>query len=996
MPRLIRSAAALVVLLLTVVGVPVLLVALGRGLLPRPVPGRSLLEVLLQPDDGSVLLALIAGVAWLAWAVFAASVLAELVTLLSRRRVRVRLPGLGGPQRAAAGLILAAFALSAAPAVPHAGPAPPAARADTRPAQPPAPTPPLPTVSEPAAAADRSGDDRGSPTVVHLVRPGDDLWSLAERYYGDGPQWRRIAAANPTVLTGGPDRLTVGWRLTVPDAVHVPAAEEAAGVTVRPGDTLSAIAARELGTADRWPELHRANRAQLADPDELDAGMRLVVPVTDRVADRAPVAPSDTPVESPPGATAAPSRCPGPPADGPLRSSSRPPPAGAAVERAASPPEAVPRPVEQREPAAEDGLALPLAGVGGLLAAGLLAGLATRRRQQLQQRPLGRRIVHPPPATRPVEVALARRQRPLTLRTLDEALRAIGSWCRAHGQPLPPLQLALAGEDEIELVLARPCATAPVGFVVRDRSWLLDRAAAAYLRTTPGVAEALRPWPALVTLGRDPQGRQVLADLEALGLLRLHGGGDGVAEGVLAAMAVELSFSPWAEEMALTVVGPDDRLPAALGRHVVRRTSDPDALLQRLERRAADQRRQQPHEVLGQHRLDPDLAEAWAPEIVLVTGRLTPEQDERLQAVVRATPRVTAAAVVVAEEDGGWALRLGAQAGQPAVLSPLALELQPQVLEPEETRSVLELVQATGRSDTTPAPWWHHETSEPDPPPDNVTYLGRRFGGWAAEASEGDEMRATAAAVGGPDGVVEHPTLLLLGPVELLGATGTLPPRAGKQCLEYCAWLLENPGRSARGMASALAVAEGTRRSNMSRLRSWLGDSAEGEAYLPDAYTGRIVLHPAVSSDWQRLQILTATGVNRASTEALRAALHLVRGAPLADAAPGQWHWAEELRTDMISCVRDVGVELARRALEDRDLEPARWAAARALAAAPGDELLVATRIRTEHLAGNPAETERLTLQLAAQARRLGVDLDPQTVVLLQEVMEGRVRARLA
>jgi hypothetical protein len=98
----------------------------------------------------------------------------------------------------------------------------------------------------------------------------------------------------------------------------------------------------------------------------------------------------------------------------------------------------------------------------------------------------------------------------------------------------------------------------------------------------------------------------------------------------------------------------------------------------------------------------------------------------------------------------------------------------------------------------------------------------------------------------------------------------------------------------------------------------------------------------------------------------------------------------------MISCVRDTGVELARRAIDDGDLDLARWAAARALAAAPGDELLVATRIRTEHLAGNPAETERLTLQLAAQARRLGVDLDPATVALLQEVMEGQVRARLA
>ena len=45
-------------------------------------------------------------------------------------------------------------------------------------------------------------------------------------------------------------------------------------------------------------------------------------------------------------------------------------------------------------------------------------------------------------------------------------------------------------------------------------------------------------------------------------------------------------------------------------------------------------------------------------------------------------------------------------------------------------------------------------------------------------------------------------------------------------------------------MVAALAVAEGTRRSNMSRLRSWLGSSPDGEAYLPDAYTGRITCIP--------------------------------------------------------------------------------------------------------------------------------------------------------
>ena len=328
-------------------------------------------------------------------------------------------------------------------------------------------------------------------------------------------------------------------------------------------------------------------------------------------------------------------------------------------------------------------------------------------------------------------------------------------------------------------------------------------------------------------------------------------------------------------------------------------------------------------------------------------------------------------------------------------LEPIGLGLHPQLIDQVARRAVVELVAATGSDETTPAPWWHGGVEPPDPPPDNVTYLGKRFGGWGSGDGE-DPMTQIGVAGTGSAGADGHPILQLLGPIELLGATGTLPPRAGKQCLEYCAWLLQHPGTTAMAMASALVVAEGTRRSNMSRLRTWLGADADGEPYLPDAYTGRIMLHPAVSSDWQRLQILTAPGVNRSTNAALKAALELVRGAPLADAAPGQWHWAEELRTDMISAVRDIGVELANRAIDSGDLDLARWAAARALVAAPGDELLMAARIRTEHQAGNAAETERLTLQVAAHARALGVDLDPETVMLLQEVMEGRVRARLA
>jgi hypothetical protein len=357
-----------------------------------------------------------------------------------------------------------------------------------------------------------------------------------------------------------------------------------------------------------------------------------------------------------------------------------------------------------------------------------------------------------------------------------------------------------------------------------------------------------------------------------------------------------------------------------------------------------------------------------------------------------------AAVVIGAAPEGSWSLVRRTDPNAPqsaAVLEPRSLFLVPQRLAAPELEAVVDLVEVTGSDQTTAAPWWSADELPPGRPPDNVAYLDR---GWAVHATETERgsviMKAVSAA--GDPAAVHHPTLLLLGPVELVGARGQVPPRAAKQCLEYCAWLLENPGSAAQAMGSALAVAEGTRRSNMSRLRSWLGESPDGEPYLPDAYTGRITLHPAVSSDWQQLQLLTVGGVNRAGDDRLRAALELVRGAPLADAAPGQWYWAEELRTDMISCVRDIGAELTDRALLAGDIDLARWAAARALVAAPGDELLLAARIRTEHLAGNPVETERLSRQLAAQARTLGVDLDPETVTLLQQVVEGRVRARLS
>jgi LysM repeat protein len=989
MARLARGLGSLAVLLLGVAGVPLTLSYLGGNPLPQELTWSAVRQALFAPVDGAVFVGIMTIIGWLAWLVFTLSVISELVGAISRYRIRIRLPGLDAPQRFAAGLLISVITMISVPQ---------AVQADHSPESPAATTPAPPQLAPltvkpvemppqtPAAPRASHADDKGD---HHVVQAGDDLWSLAERYYGNGRDWRKIAAANPTVLTGGPDRLQVGWRLRVPDVDDDSADASRRMITVRRGDTLSSIAERELGAASRWTEIFHANRSQLNDPDELAMGMQLSLPKhhksearTSRKSldhdRRAPSAQNDQPPASPID----------PPA------SANPPSPQPSTPRSAAPShpvESSPEVPTSTAPAVE----VPaLLAVGGLLAAGVISGLAWRRRLQLQSRRQGQRIIHAPQPVQAVEVALGQRQRPLSLRTLDRAMRAIAAHYKDVGTAPPELELALISDREIELRLREVCPTAPVGFTARGRSWFLDQRDVEYLKSVPGLGEAPRPWPGLVTLGRDDHDRLVLGNLEAFGLLELQAGSGFAAADLLAAMAVELSFSPWADEMIITLAGGGGRLPEALGKHNVIRTADCDALLDRLEQRAAQQRQHHRYEVLSQYRIDPDLADPWAPEIVLVEQELTAAQQNRLSTLINSEPRVTIAAVVTGSSPGAvWSLRCDQTSAEgQAVLEPGGLSLSPQLLKPPELTAVVDLIDTTGSDETTPAPWWNEVDVQPEPPPDNVTYLDSRST-WGASTAERALIMEAAMD---PDRMVHHPTLQLLGPIELLGAAGTVPPRAAKQCLEYCAWLLENPGRTAHAMVGALAVAEGTRRSNMSRLRSWLGLSLDGEPYLPDAYTGRISLHPAVSSDWQRLQILTSTGVNRASDESLKAALELVRGAPLADAAPGQWHWAEELRTDMISCIRDMGVEFADRALLVGDLDQARWAASRALLAAPGDELLLAARIRTEHAAGNVAETERLTLQLAAHARALGVDLDPETVSLLQRVMEGQVRARLA
>ena len=99
------------------------------------------------------------------------------------------------------------------------------------------------------------------------VAPGDSLSAIAAR---SGASAAALARANGIA---DPDAIRAGQRLTLPGGGGGSSSSAGAGYTVRPGDSLSAIAARHgVGVA----ALAAANG--IADPDLVPAGRRLVIP----------------------------------------------------------------------------------------------------------------------------------------------------------------------------------------------------------------------------------------------------------------------------------------------------------------------------------------------------------------------------------------------------------------------------------------------------------------------------------------------------------------------------------------------------------------------------------------------------------------------------------------------------------------------------------------------------------------------------------------------
>ena len=834
--RLLRGLGALVLLVAVLAGLPWVLRRIGVQVIPDHIPSWTEVQVALISNDAShVLLVLLTAAGWIAWVVFCVSTVLELVAVASRQRIHIRLPGLGTTtQRVAAALIVAVVlavlphgpptkAGPAAPPTPavsysqthHASPAGTPATPTTTPATTPATPPPArsapaaggsvqqraaqvmtPVVAHPAEA----GHAAGRSVIHHTVRHNDTLWDLAHRYYGSGEQWQTIAAENH--LRHG-SVLEVGQRLQI-TVEH--ASRSADEVTVHRGDTLSGIAADQLGDATAWPQIYQANRAEIADPDLIYPGEHLTIPggtaagpaggnaraaITDNNNDQ-PGGTTRTPEPAQPTTTpSAPSQQAAPPdttTSAPSTSATSAPSATAAPSATGRPAATKPA-VGQNGQAVQPGaeavstdrlveLAIAFAGAGGLLAVGLVLTLRRRRARQLRSRPTGRSIPEPPAEAQIVETAISSQPHSLVHQSLGQILRAISAHTYTGAGDLPQVYAARVAENRLDLRLTAPHLDPPAGIrASRDGlAWTVTADQVGTVLAADGLQDAAQPWPALVTVGRDADDALVLLNLERAGMLTITTDSPRVSRQAVTALTMEMAVSPWNADLRLILVGEVcPGLETALGVPTVIRAEDADEAAEVVDALATEQRVHLDLESstpaasvtatsgVGQKRVDPDLAESWAPTLIVFGELPTPAAQHRLARAALALPRVAVAVVSAAEVDddtsalGDLGVDDGAEPacrmtisadGSQAGLDPYGWTLQPQLIDDDIYREALILLEVTGRTDTTPATWWDGA----DTADSHATDVD---GAAAVEAAFVDEVTGEAAPGDDPTGAAE-------------------------------------------------------------------------------------------------------------------------------------------------------------------------------------------------------------------------------------------------
>jgi len=1124
--RRLLGLVALLAILGILIGLPSVLLAVGANPFAGGLPTLEAIKTALtSPDDGTLAVALIKIVAWASWGFLTLSILLEVLARL--RGVRApRLPGLRLPQNAARGLVGTAMMLFVA--IPTAG------IANAAPAAPVAVTSSVTTTvvsaapadaatqAQPTAPAATSTQETPAPaTVKHTVKQGETLWSIASDHLGDGHRYKEIVELNRSTLGDQPGFIKAGWVLDVP-APPAPASTDPGTVAVEKGDTLSGIALEQYGDATRYPEIFEASRsitqpggAKLTDPDVIDVGWTLKVPTqaAPQIQAAAPAAP-EAPAEQPQTTTPTTAQ-PSPPAPALPAAPAAPAPEAAAPSTPAQSQSPTPSPATP-ETAAADHLqdespwtARTSYGVGALLAAGVIALLAARRRTQQRRRRPGQRMPMPTGAAAQVEQELRATADALSIETVDVALRSLARSCTEAGVALPAVRAARLTATQFDLYLAEPAELPePWTGTADDTVWTLEVDNAADLEGTD-VSDIPAPYPALVTVGHDEEDGHVLLDLEFLGSIGVSGQDDAATREILAALAIELANSTWADDLQVTLVGAFPDLEDTLQTGRIRYLPSVGRILEDLLDRADLDREAMSAEGtpdLHHARVTGAAPDAWAPEIVLLAGEITARQRNQLEQLVTDLPRVALATVTNGLNVGEWGLDLTAGAGPDyAVLNPIGLQLRPQRLPAEQYGHLLEIASLADVAELDPTeavpppslaevesvvpvdepsapvsampeitlehleavaavevsssptamptfgpllpqdkrptddvddetvltaaptepqlvaegppsdrtladpaevevnPVQSDDSPEQDPetqfPLDEAgtttpeATASHVYASPAVDETLAESTDEPAAAQEAPVHPMPLPTprILVLGPVDLVNAEGTVEPTKRSRLLEYAAYLALTPGATHTAIDNAIWPDRknednlNTRNTATSKLRRWVGtDPVNGDEYLPRLQAGEgYAFHPAVTTDAGDWDHLLGHDPLNAPTERLEGALALVRGVPFEGTHRKRYAWAEPIRQRLISEIVDASYELARRRLMEGRWRGAEEAVVVGLRIEPAQENLWRMRILAAHESRNLAAEAEAVERLLTITEQLECDLEPETEQLL-------------
>jgi hypothetical protein len=957
---------AVSLLLALTVGVPLGLIRVFGAPIPNRLPGLS---VLTHQIDPFAILKVLSVLVWLAWLQLVCCVVAEIRAAVRNSGMPAQVPLAGGTQALVHRLVTAALLLFTAstalsPAFVHHA-APRAAHAISVPAR----------MGSTGGASQAIRDARppqmvGEPEVaqaqqtraekIYVVRPPagryhESLWEIAQNHLGDGRRYREIFELNSSRLQPDGSKLTIaslirpGWVLRMPrdafgpgievvtaqSASQAPAGpEDASGAAAAPGHgavTGNGAAAAQAGHgAAAAPAAGNGAATARAGSGAARSGEGAAARATHRVQAGDGVAKS------------------GPAETG----SARPRGAGSSATAAS---QGGYGPVYPAELAA-----------ASLLAAGVLAALGRRRREQLWRRAFGRRVIGPAGEAALAEAALRLGADEPGTRVLDSGLRYL-SYALAAADAAPPTVFAAhLGAENLDLWVAPPDHNPPPPWtaVGDGQVWRLPLTATARidLEQTGG---ALAPFPGLVSIGTDDTGR-VLVDLEAAHGLIAVTGPEAMVSSALAAIAVELATNLWSDRMQVTLVGFGDEL-STLAPQRLTSVRSLEEVLPALEARAEEVEAAMAGSGVGSVLAGRSLSadqDTWAPHYVIMAVPPTPYEQERLLAVARVRHAAAAGYLVAGDVPGAtWTWEV-TNDGR-LLVSPLGFDVQAQLLPAHQQAAMADLVYAATLDE-----------------------------GVALSPPSLDDAPAEQL-VPGSEMPVE---ISLLGRLSVQ-APGVIEPDRVGLATELVTYLAAHPGGVHPNVLTAALWPRGVtaevRDAALARAAEWLGADSIGRPHLATDASGRLRLGSGVRVDWQVFRALVAHADQAAGspdeTGYLARAMALVGGQLLDGRDPGRYTWlaTDDLEYEVTAQVADAAHRLCGLRQAAGDPYEAAEAARAGLRLAFNDELLWRDLLRAAQATGQEQVIRAVVDEVCA---RTALDevmprMAPETEALIDEIL---------